>query len=1707
MRHLQGSIILTCLLALLLPVNPFAAAAPADPGSAAVPVVRITARSGDGMRLSVSLPPLERDDVRIGAQTWQRLQLPGGAVGGRPGEPALPVYGRLVAVPEGMTVRADIVSAETSTLTGLRLVPVPERPDTAPVADPAAYGKRLADSSPRLLVGEPARLRDLRVVPVTIVPVAYDPVTETATVARRLEIDLRFVPDGKGAGAPRPERPVPASFATLYDRVLGADLVAKSPVIARGTYLVVCPDDASVVSALDPLLQWRREQGYHVVLATTSETGTTNTQIRSYIQDLYQSADPPLEFVTLVGDANGDVAIPTWNETLSGYGGEGDNQYVAIDGFDPLPDVHIGRLSVASAAELATVVDKIVGYETAPPTDADPGWFTRATLVGDPSESGITTIFVNQWVKTQLLAHGYAEIDTIWSGNFVSDMMTDYGKGGTLFTYRGWYGMSGLTSSYILNLGNGDKLGFAVIMTCDTGSFQSDGTCRSEAFLRATGGGGVASIGTATIGTHTRYNNCMFTGVIDGVYNSGDFRVGPALSSGKLAMYRNYNAAEPEHVEIWCTWNNLMGDPATEIWTARPGAFQVDHPSVLSIGANVVPVSVTDPATGLPIAGATVALYKSGEIEAAGITDADGSVRLPVSGYTAGDLHVTVTAHDRLPYRGTIGLGGTHSLVGYQQSTIDDSAGGNGDGTAQPGETIQLAVRLHNYALTGVNGVTATLGCKDPLVTVVAGGPVEFGDIAAGGDAWGATDFTLAISPAARGGRVVDLDLVATDGTDSWSSLIRITLGGGATSVVGATFAGGSSPQPGDSGSLTVTLGNDGDRPTAAAAATLFSRSPWVTVTDAAGSFPAVINGATADNGGDPFAISIAADCLPGHLAGLSLRLAFADGTVDTLEFALEIGTIAAGDPIGPDGYGYYIFDDTDTAHAMAPTYDWIEIDPALGGSGTDLGLQDSGFEQDDVTVVDLPFALTFYGESFDRISVCSNGWIAMGVTYLKGYRNWSLPTSNVPDGLICAFWDDLYDDGGSGGVYGWYDAANGRYVIEWSRMTNRYDDSSTETFEIVLYDPARHGTDTGDAMIDIQYRTVANVDPVNGYATVGLMNLDHTDGLTYTYWNRYTAGAATLAAGRALRILAVSPVAQGIIEGTVTNASLGGTALPGATITVLGAGRLFATDASGHYAGGAPVGTYDIVASAPGFAPDTTRAVAITADATTTVDFSLVDVGGPLFSDTTALPDTTDTTGPYVVETTIADPSGLDEVHCYYLSTSDGGPHEVILVPVDGAEGRYRAVIPGQPLGTRVRYWLTASDDLGHWRSEPADAPAGAYAFWIRDTTIMHTEMEYDGGWTAGADDDDASTGLWTRADPNTIVNGTLTVVPEDDHTPYPGTDCWLTGNDPAGSSQGADDVDGGKTTLLSSVFDLTGYSAVTVSYYRWYTNDTGFAPGEDEWVVQVTDDGTNWVDLERTTASDRSWRRMSFDLTGLIAFTPSVRFRFIASDYGSGSVVEALVDDFRLEGLSGTIDTTPPVVTLLSPNGGESYATGDPVPVSWTASDDTGVTRTLILFSRDGGITWPDTLADGALTSPTEVTWPVDDCQTAALQVVCLDASVNIGADTSDATFTIDIGTGAGDDALPRRTVLGRNHPNPFNPRTEIRFVLPREMPARLRIYDISGRLVATLVDGRLPAGEHVATWNGRTDDGGRAPSGVYFSRLTTPDGVQTRKMTLVK
>ena len=338
-----------------------------------------------------------------------------------------------------------------------------------------------------------------------------------------------------------------------------------------------------------------------------------------------------------------------------------------------------------------------------------------------------------------------------------------------------------------------------------------------------------------------------------------------------------------------------------------------------------------------------------------------------------------------------------------------------------------------------------------------------------------------------------------------------------------------------------------------------------------------------------------------------------------------------------------------------------------------------------------------------------------------------------------------------------------------------------------------------------------------------------------------------------------------GILTGTVRDAA---TLQPIAGATVVSSNGTSATSgADGRYAADADPGSTTLRAIAPGYHATAVSAI-VTRGARNTYDLLLsrLPVG--------ALSGTVRTSGGALLPGATVAIAGIG------LATESGPSGTYSLnVPAGGhtlVASRFGSV----PVS--VNFSIGADEALS---LDLTLASATAVA-----------DMETNPGWTVGGPTDNATTGVWTRVNP--VGTGGGRVQPEDDHTPAPGVQAFITGQSNVGEGIGVNDVDNGRTTLTSGTYDVSALASPVVSYFRWYVNDAGANPGSDTWVVEVSgNSGLSWVTAESTQQSRAAWTQASVSLAGVLPGPiTSVRVRFVASDLGGGSIVEAGVDDFQI-------------------------------------------------------------------------------------------------------------------------------------------------------------------------------------------------------------------
>jgi hypothetical protein len=297
---------------------------------------------------------------------------------------------------------------------------------------------------------------------------------------------------------------------------------------------------------------------------------------------------------------------------------------------------------------------------------------------------------------------------------------------------------------------------------------------------------------------------------------------------------------------------------------------------------------------------------------------------------------------------------------------------------------------------------------------------------------------------------------------------------------------------------------------------------------------------------------------------------------------------------------------------------------------------------------------------------------------------------------------------------------------------------------------------------------------------------------------------------------------------------------------------------------------------------------------------------------------------GPYPITALVeyTGPIGaLTGVSLHY--SMNGLPYDSVPMSPTGNPDEWGGEVPVTS-GAIVRYYIGATESYGGTAEDPQGAPDKAQHSFVAGPAfpVFFYDMEIDPGWTIGAAGDNAISGIWVQADPV----GTP-AQPEDDHTPV-GTQCFVTGNANPGDFPGVNDVDGGRTTLLTNIFDATGWADPIISYYRWFSNNAGDWPDEDPWRVGISNDGgSSWVTVENTFNSELDWRRVLFFIRDYVTPTNNMRMRFAANDTLNGSLVEAAVDDWSMLAFTpgvGVPDPPAPRALALAPASPNPFRNG---------------------------------------------------------------------------------------------------------------------------------------------------------------------------------------
>ena len=919
-------------------------------------------------------------------------------------------------------------------------------------------------------------------------------------------------------------QPIPLAFANMV--MNNYNILPSQINPQRGTFLIIAPD--GIIQYLGDFVSFKNSQGFDVDVIALSEAGESASLIKSTIANKL-AEDPMLEYVLLLGDVDGFASFPSFY-----YGPENDvsdQKYTHILGDDNIPDVFIGRLSIDSLSDLAVIMAKTMQYVNNPLL-YDSDWLSRGLIVaGNYSNSypiPITPKWTSYWLRDELLDYGYNQIDTVFYPPVQQGapyIIPSINNGVGIVNYRGWGDANGwhypeFHTDDVNDLNNGWLTPVFFSWVCNSNDFANNvDPCLSESVLR--GGtpsipkGGVAFIGPSDLHTSTKYNNVINAYTYDAMLNHGVVELGPAMQAGQSGLLKEFPAQNGpgEAQEFYAHVYNILGDPSLPVYIDTPGQFTMN---VEDIYANdgLVDLTLTN-VSGNTVNNAVISIMDDDQLLSKGITDDEGRFLTSIDVYGGMQLEV---------YANKGGFIQGHTSVVIQPESSDISIANmnviseNGGDKSTLGELINLTLELKNNSEGSISAFTGEIifstGVEPNLFQV------NIPAMASGGiESLNSIEFSCY---SASVGNTIHGQLNDQNGNTICEFVIEVEL-----PVFNVSFENSSiNPNSDIETILSVSNFSGGTYQNIWIEISALSEGADVTINSTSNLSSNFAPFSTTSNGTN-YEIAIG-DVSYGSDITFLVEFVKNGHSIYSHEVPLHIEASSANIPVAPNNYGYWAYDDTDAGFDETPTFDWIELDPNYGGNnGTYYQLGDDAHEN-----IELPFTFKYHGINYNQITVSSNGWTSFEPCYIDYFWNMSIPMYMGPKAMLAPFSDDLETIDTNNDdeidvwikVFTWYDEENGRFIIEWSRALNGYDEVTEETFEIILYDQNAMPTESGDGVIEFQYLEIEDVDVTKNYSTVGIESPTKNYGTQYVFNNVYSPGAAPLVNERVIRFTTEAP-------------------------------------------------------------------------------------------------------------------------------------------------------------------------------------------------------------------------------------------------------------------------------------------------------------------------------------------------------------------------------------------------------------------------------------------------------------------------------------------------------------------------------------------------------------------------------------------------------
>ncbi len=758
-----------------------------------------------GMEANFRLSEIVSFDVNTPEGTFSQLNVPGYTHTGKIGTPKLPAIRKIIAVPFGAEIKITSLNYKSTEYEldnyGINYPVMPAQPPVPKSADPStiefkynpqAYLETSYSDKDIVRVEEIGIMRGMRLFTLIVEPIQYNPVSGTIKVFNNIDVRVDFTGTDLAETNLRRIRTYSPYFESAYQNyVFNYTPISSREDLTRYPIKYVIISDPMFEAQLEPFIEWKIQKGFEVIVGYTDDpaVGSTTTSIKNYIQTLWDAATPEFpapSFILFVGDV---AQIPAWNGSTGGH--ITDLNYVKIEGGDYLPEIYYGRFSANNETELQPQIDKTLEYERY--EMPDPSFLGEVVMI-----AGMDTYHGSTWGNGQInygtenyfnVAHGIFSHTYLYpnSGSNSANIIQNVSDGVSYINYTAHGGSTEwcdpeFTIADINGLQNQSKYPLAVGNCCLTNKFEVQ-TCFGEAWLRAENKGAIGyiggtnstywdedywwGVGAGTVTAHPTYAGTG-PGAYDGMFHDHSEPFSEwyttsyaVIMAGNLAVVQGGGSSN-YYWEIY----SIMGDPSLTTYFGVPSDNIVNYPSTIFLGLSSVQISA-EPYS-------YVSISMNGISHGVGLVDTSGLIDLEIDPFVnPGFAQLVITRQNRVPIIEDIEVipsGGPYVM--FESYIIDDTATGNGNGSLENGEIVDIDMSVENLGSSQATNVIVTITTSDPYITIVDG-TENFGNIAAGAIVTVAGAFTIEAAGDIPDSHMVYFELEAV-AEDTWISYFSI---------------------------------------------------------------------------------------------------------------------------------------------------------------------------------------------------------------------------------------------------------------------------------------------------------------------------------------------------------------------------------------------------------------------------------------------------------------------------------------------------------------------------------------------------------------------------------------------------------------------------------------------------------------------------------------------------------------------------------------------------------------------------------------------------------------------------------------------------------------------------------------------------------------------------------------------------------------------